>query len=298
MTKKTLTICCVTDNKPGHKSQLDGLLQALQDRVDTQVSWIRCAEPFWQRLRRPARKPDLILAAGHRTHFTALLLKWLYRGKLVVLMKPSLPLGLFDYCIVPAHDGVIESAAKNSKVIGTKGVLNVIRPSENADQGQGLILIGGPSKHHTWSDQQVLDQLQKLKASRPLKQWTLTTSRRTPETFLPAVNSLVDANFSVVPVEQTNREWLLQHYRHCGEIWVSEDSVSMVYESLSSGARVGVLEVPRLRDGRVSQGLDKLVAEQWLIKLGNKDNQLTVAGHPPLKEAQRVAERLLADITT
>jgi len=45
-------------------------------------------------------------------------------------------------------------------------------------------------------------------------------------------------------------------------IWVSEDSMSMLYEALSGGAAVGVLPVPRRRADRISRGLDRLVNER------------------------------------
>lgn len=283
----------MTDDKPGHKSQLDGLLQALQDQVDTLVQWVHIANSLKGQLAEQIGKPDFILAAGHRTHLTALRLKWRLGGKLVVLMKPSLPLFLFDLCVAPEHDGV----ASSQRVISTQGALNAIRPSENSDDNAGLILIGGPSKHHGWSDQQMVAQLQLLKVKMPEVQWTLTTSRRTPESFLGTVEHLVDRQFEVVPVEQTSREWLLEYYRRCGVIWVSEDSVSMVYESLSAGAKVGVLGVPRLHQSRISQGLDKLLAAKRLTRLDDSfDGQMKAGDSPPLLEAQRIAEALLAEV--
>lgn len=293
MTLKKLIIYCVTDDKPGHKSQLDGLLQALKDQADTQVQWVHIANSLKEQLAEQTGKPDLILAAGHRTHLTALRLKWRFGGKLVVLMKPSLPLFLFDLCIVPEHDGL----ASSQRVITTQGALNAIRPSKNSDDNAGLILMGGPSKHHGWSDQQIVAQLQLLKVKMPEVQWTLTTSRRTPESFLETVEHLVDGQFMVVPVEHTSREWLLEHYRRCGVIWVSEDSVSMVYESLSAGAKVGVLEVPRLRQSRISQGLDKLLAAKRLTRLDDSfDGQMKAGDYSPLLEAHRIAEVLLAEV--
>jgi len=292
LTRKKLIIYCVTDDKPGHKSQLDGLLQALQNQVGTLVQWVHIASPLKGQLEEQTEKPDLILAAGHRTHLTALRLKWRFGGKLVVLMKPSLPAFLFDLCIIPEHDGV----RSGQRVICTQGVLNTIRPSRNSDENVGLILMGGPSKHHGWSDTQMVEQLRQLKLAMPKVQWTLTTSRRTPVSFLTTVNSLLDGQFKVVPVENTNRDWLMQHYQQCGVIWVSEDSVSMVYESLSTGAKVGVLEVPRLRQSRVSQGLDKLLTAKRLTRLNENFDGGMVDNSLPLFEAQRIAEVLLADL--
>ena len=47
--------------------------------------------------------------------------------------------------------------------------------------------------------------------------------------------------------------------------WVSEDSVSMVYEALTGGARVGLLALPpRGGTGRVLRGLDRLLTDGWV----------------------------------
>jgi len=79
-------------------------------------------------------------------------------GRVVVLMKPSLPLRCFDLCIVPEHDNV----APRANVLSTLGPLNVIEPAAQKLERQGLILLGGPSKHHRWSDRKMLDCIESI----------------------------------------------------------------------------------------------------------------------------------------
>ena len=68
----------------------------------------------------------------------------------------------------------------------------------------------------------------------------------------------------VFPVERTDRDWLLGMYERCAQVWVSEDSVSMVYEAITSGARVGLLRVARTgAGGRVTRGLDDAARAGW-----------------------------------
>jgi len=75
------------------------------------------------------------------------------------------------------------------------------------------------------------------------------------------------------------------------EVWVSEDSVSMIYEALSSGARVGLLPVPRLKpNSRVLRGIDELIEQRFLTPFSVWQN----AGHlrtapETLNEAARCA---------
>ncbi len=282
---KPLQVCCVTDGKPGHRTQLAGLVQALGEVRPVAVSWLDCSAA----LPGPVPLPELILAAGHRTHWPALRLKYASRAPLVVLMKPSLPRWLFDLCVIPEHDGVKAS----QRVLLTRGMLNDIRPATGADPGRGLLLLGGPSKHHGWSESAILEELAQLRANLPDVSWQASTSRRTPAATAQALSAMQDERFEFTPFEDTDRDWLRQRMQECGVIWVSEDSASMVYEALSAGARVGVLAVPRKRRSRVSEGLDALVAEGRVTSLEALASQGQMPERSaPLEEAARVAQYL------
>ena len=284
-----LTVWCVTDNKPGHLSQLRGLVRALSQRRELAVQWIDYRDRIRRRTAPGGGRPDLIIAAGHSTHLPALSLKRRFGGKLVAIMKPSLPRWLFDLCIIPEHDGVRPSR----RVVTTLGALNDIEPAPDPQRNQGLILVGGNARHYQWSDARMIEQLHELERALPGHRWTLTTSRRTPASFVESAAGLQDDHFAVIPFEQTDREWLLGMYRDCGVIWVTEDSASMVYEALSAGAQVGVLSVPRRGEGRVSRGLDQLCASGRVTTLDQVKSLGTMppAG-APLSEAARVAEYL------
>ncbi|TXS93968.1 hypothetical protein FV139_10115 [Parahaliea maris] len=290
--QNALAIWCVSDGKAGHKSQLNGLLDALRQRQQCEVHWFDCnAKPLRQAAALD-RSPQLILCAGHSTHRCSLYLRWRYGGKLVVLMKPSLPRWLFDLCVVPRHDGL----AGGKNVLLTRGPINDIQPSSRQREDRGLILIGGPSRHHGWDDGQILDQLQRLLDTRPGRHWTLTTSRRTPGSFLPALERLGLSGLEVVPAEQGDRDWLREQYATSGVIWATEDSASMVYEALTSGARVGVLAVPRQHTSRVSRGLDQLLEEGIATSLSgamDSDPAPQTDQAAPLCEADRVAQYLV-----
>lgn len=287
-----LSLCCVTDDKPGHKSQVDGLLKALSERRETRTQWLNIHQP--NRLTAPV---DLTICAGRLTHIPALKTRWRYGGQVVCLSKSWIPRWLFDLNVLPRHDGVPE----RNNVWLTAGSMNAIEASSQSDPNRGLILIGGPSANHGWDQASILEQLRLLVARTPNVHWTVTTSRRTPAQFAALLNDSVSltgdtmSQIELVPFECTDRQWLLQQYANCGNIWVTEDSVSMVCESLSCGAVVGVFEVPRLKQGRVSGNLDSWIADGHVITL----HTLQTAGlpttpkHPPLQEASRIAERLL-----
>lgn len=290
----------ITDNKPGHRSQLQGLAQALAARTAVEAHWIDAPagrNALWQWLAgrfppgatRP--DPDLILVAGHRTHLAGLAARRARGGTLIALMRPSLPLGWFDLCVIPQHD----KPPARANVIATRGVLNTARPSPERAVDKGLFLIGGPSKHHGWDTPGLLAQIDAILAATPAMRWTLTTSRRTPADSEAALLALRERGVDVRPVRDTPPGWAMEQVARSAQAWVTEDSVSMVYESLTAGAATGLLAVPRLGETRITAGVADLQREGVVTNFA--DWQREGALHAPptrLSEAERVAAVVLS----
>ncbi|HIA71794.1 MAG TPA: hypothetical protein EYO01_03710 [Phycisphaerales bacterium] len=298
--QKTLNIWKFTDGKQGHISQTDGLIAAIRnshDIVESVVDVNELPNAFfmffsWLFRKRPAifpnNTPDFIIGAGHRTHASMLLANSLCGGKTIVLMKPSLPLKRFDFVVVPRHDGV----TPRTNTIEIQGVLNAIEFVEHKSLEKGLLLIGGDSTHFEWDNASVVKQIVEIIKSDQQVAWTLTTSRRTPASFLSLLKGL---QMTVVPFEDTDKEWLHEQYKNAGRIWITPDSVSMVYESLSSGAVANVFSLlPKEKSSRVRAGLDQLIDsgtvrtfDEW--KLHSMDDQVP----QKFDESARVAEVIL-----
>ncbi len=282
--RPALVIWCIEDDRAGHRRQLAGLAGALQALRPAHIYRVGRTESPAQL---PA--PDLILTAGRRSHWRGLRYRHLHGGKLVALMDPGLPRTLFDLSIIPEHDGV--PPAHN--VLLSKGPLNPVKPASAAAANRGLILVGGPSRHYRWDNTHLASQLQRLQAALPEVAWTLTTSPRTPASFIRLARQLANPGLEVVALAETSPDWLLQQYARCGVIWVSEDSASMVYESLSCGAAVGVLSVPVRRPGRVSRGIEKLLEEGQPLRLHDLETRGNMPPPPrPLQEATRIAQTI------
>ena len=62
--------------------------------------------------------------------------------------------------------------------------------------------------------------------------------------------------------QETSPDWLVTQYRRTGCVWVTEDSVSMLYEALTAGLPTGVLGLPQRSDGRVVRGVRQLIRQQ------------------------------------
>ena len=285
------------DGKPGHENQTLGLIRALEKRVGCSVQDWRVPKGWLERLRwrrvwdREAslvNPPDLILGAGHLTHAMLARARRKFGGKSVVMMKPSLPVNWFDLCVVPEHDGVQEREG----VLTVRGVLNPVEKSETQVRSQGLILVGGPCRHVHWDDPSMVKQIARIHQSTPDTHWTLTTSRRTPDSFLEWLKP-VD-NLNVIPASETPPGWVAEQLSRCAQVWASGDSVSMLYESLTSGAATGVLEVDWAGEGKLRQGVQSLIQTGMITSFSDwQSGEPLPPPSSPLAESQRVADWLL-----
>ena len=206
--------------------------------------------------------PDLIIGAGHRTHLPMLRARRARGGRIVVLMRPSLPLSWFDLCLVPAHDRI--TAGDN--VWLTRGALNSIIRSETKDPRSGVILIGGPSKHYLWDEPELLAQIGRVATRLPAVQWRMTDSARTPAATRRALTQLRYQNLIHTPVSETPPGWVTDRLADAAYVWVTADSMSMLYEALTAGAAVGLLDVPARQGGRLVKAIAQLATEGLVVR--------------------------------
>lgn len=285
-----LTLWIISDGKPGHLNQSLGLAEAIARTTNAEIHTLTLeGNGFFARLRSARDQaaqlppPHLILAAGHRTHLPLLLLGRRFHARTLVLMRPSLPACLFDLCLVPRHD--LGGRAPAANVIPTIGALNRVVPQPGPREPRGLFLIGGP--HH--DDLPGLrEALVTITTANPQLAWTLTDSRRTPAEFLPSLAGLpIDCHSH----STTTPGWLPAQLATASEVWVTPDSVSMIHEALSSGARVGLLPCPHTRLApRLASGLTHLYSENWLATYqGWLENPTLPLPPEPLAEAARLA---------
>ena len=293
-------IVYVSDGKAGHRSQAVGLYKAMQRQSNIEVTFqeISIQElPIFSLLKAILarrfglfeKKPDYIFGVGSHTQARVLLLGRVYpKAKTVIMMKPNFPVNWFDYAIIPQHDGVKESM----HVITTQGALNPIVNENRHQPNRILIALGGNSKRHQWNDEKVLSSIQRLVENNVHATFILTTSRRTPDTFL---ETLVQQNFylklQIFPVEHTPQGWVFEEMQKAEAVWVTEDSVSMIFEALTAGCKVGIIKINRLKEDRITCSIDQiiqsnLVSDQTFI-------EMLVEPHA-FKEADRVATYLLA----
>lgn len=233
----------LSDSRPGHENQSVGLANAIARRSGAAVDIVRwtLGENLLRRMAaaRGGRHADLVIGAGHGTHLPLLAAASKFGAKSVVIMSPSLPTWLFDLCLVPRHD--MRNPVDHGRIVATRGALNRIAETPAAKTDTGLIMVGGPSRHHDWNGDLLPGMMAEIVRANPRLAWTIGDSRRTPEGFLSRLDGV---GAEVVPHAKTVPGWLAGVMGAAREVWVTEDSVSMVFEALTAGARVGILPMP------------------------------------------------------
>ena len=203
------------------------------------------------------KRPLLFISAGSSAAPYCLALAHVFGGKSCVIMVPSV-LGVkpFDMAIVPKHD-----ACTGDNVLVTLGAPNSISADLLEEQKSELladyppkrvdawaILIGGDDQNYTiaplWVNKvmpTLLDAAEGADAD-----LYITTSRRTSASAEEALARACVGNPRVrmlLLASQDSRNPVPGMLGHCSKVFCTEDSVSMISESVTAGAQVAVVTV-------------------------------------------------------
>jgi mitochondrial fission protein ELM1 len=256
--EKIKVIWRFTDGKAGHDKQSLALVESLMNQTKCRLFDFNVQDQrnpildiIFKNYKLPEgiTKPDIAIGAGHKTHLHLLAIKRCFNAKIVVIMKPSIPLIFFDLCIIPKHDGI-----KNGpNIINTQSSLVKFNSNLKKKENTGLILIGGPSKHYFWDSKTVLEEICKISKKFKFRKLLLSTSRRTPFDFLDQLNELNIPDIKVYEYSKIKSDWLDKHINKVKNIWVTNDSYSMVTEALASGADVDIIGLKVKQESKLSK---------------------------------------------
>ena len=295
-----MNILWLNDGKAGHRRQAEGLLAGLV-RCGVALQVREMVVPLglrdWPRMQSELLNtidPELLLGVGHRTHVLLLLLKRRYpRAQTVVLMRPSLPLSWFDHLIMPQHD----QPPSVDRIFVSQCALNPIINQQRHQVGRHLILLGGASKRHGWDQRQVLAQLTQLTEYLHGQSVWISSSRRTPADFLSSTDFQgITVRMQVLADAQTDSALLDEQLQLAETVWVTEDSVSMISEAWTAGCQMGLLQMPRHKQDRVTHALDQLIERQVVLPLADYLAGQALRVPPRLVESDRAAGWLLLQL--
>jgi uncharacterized protein len=289
----------ISEGRPGHENQSVGLAHALARRTGAAVELIRIPAVWslWARTRaalaESKARPQLVIGAGHKVHLPLCFAARKFRAKSVVIMEPTWPKRWFDLCIKPQHDA--DSPRPNDRIIYTIGALNRVPETPPVKQPNGVVLVGGPSKSHGWNTALTVEAIATVMRAQPNLQWRMTDSRRTPAGFLDEIRAL-HLPVEITPYQQTPPDWVPTQLMAATEAWATEDSVSMIFEAVTAGARTGVLPVPVAEpDADPVRAVHNLAREGYATRYEDwRRNGQQLPAPKPLHETGRCADLVLA----
>lgn len=307
---KKLKIAAFLDGRPGHEKQTKGIISQIRKSIDTEVVFVEVRKPSFYRFLMliveyifPIHRNidpsvtacDVFIGTGTHTHLPMLINKKKHSIPVVTCMTPAgLLLRKFDLIFAPMHDHVTPS----ENIITTVGPPNSNENKGLHDSDKVLILVGGvDEKSHYWSSDELIEQVKLILNKEPGKTFTISTSPRTPAETSDKLLRLQKDNEKVVffDFNDTPSGWVEDAYSECKYVWVTGDSISMVYEALSSGCFVGIIPVQwKKKRGKFIRSQSFLEDSGYIVQLkdylsGKKNWQDSAS----LNEAKRCADILL-----
>ncbi len=309
-----LHITAFFDGSPGHGKQTNSVLRALQELTPLSISHRKIPEPGLMRsirdwfiyiktslisnLSKPdgSNPVDLIIGAGARTHLPMLIYKKEHPAKIVTCMNPGFPLyKKMDLCLVPRHDLV--NPAKRENVFLTIGPPVIAETNGKHAPQKGLILIGGvDEKSHHWDLDLLRNQVYSILERKTYMDWTISSSPRTPDSTMLMLRKVAadNTNVSLFTSRETPDGWIERMYSACQSVWVTADSISMVYEALAFGCCVGLLPVKwKRQNSKFQRSVNFLIETKRVITYDSWMTGRPMVRGAALNEAARCAREIL-----
>ncbi len=308
--KNGLRVVALLDGRPGHEKQTQGIIQALKAKVQVEVREIVVAPLapltlMWQSIllflpgkgwsHQQIDDADLLLGTGSRTHLPLLFFKKRYAIPAVTCMSPPFFMRrCFDLCCVPEHDGL----AEKHNILNTVGSPNCSYNKIRHQEDRGLILLGGVDhKSHLWESIKIAKMVRLIVQRENTRHWTISSSPRTPQETVEQMKALAAdfTNATFFDYKATQPGWIERQYDKSGVVWVTSDSISMIYESLTAGCKVGIIPMQwKRKNSKFKKNEDILLEKNLVISFSSWEQGNAIwRENIELNEARRCAERIL-----
>lgn len=308
--KENFRVLAFLDGRPGHEKQTKGILLELEHLVSLDIEYQKVSYNsvlkdifltlqlfllFWLKRDSTERKFDFVIGTGRRTHLSVLKEKILSGAVALTCMTPASYLKqFFDLCFIPAHDGVKDG----ENVFHTVGPANCSVAQKVHDKTRGLILVGGTDKSHTWKETEIVAQIKSIISCENQIQWTISSSPRTPAGTVALLDCLEKdlENCRFYRYENTPSGWVEEQYAVNRTVWVTADSMSMVYEALTAGCLVGLIPVSWIRENsKFARSEKQLISREIVFSFAQweKGGLGIESDTEPLNEAKRCAKEIV-----
>ncbi len=246
---------------------------------------------------------DVIISCGRKSVIPSIYLKKNSKKKItnIHIQDPKVNLNNFNFIVTPEHDGLY---GKN--VISTKGAIHYLTKKEienntnylksrlNGDKEYFLLILGGPTKHYNYSNENIsniLNLFNNLVEKNNL-QGIVIPSIRTPKNIIElSKNKLGKKN---LVIEDIDKKAYLSSLSLAKYIAVTCDSTSMISEAALTGKPIYVADIPtKKNDNRIKKFIELFTKLNIIKRL---ENELETWHYEILDETSRVAEEIKKEL--
>ena len=265
---------------------------------------------------------DIIIGAGHGTYARILQLKEALSLKLIptskiaakdfmsshyekdkntnikaiAVLTPSFRLKDFDLICAPNHDSHRLKAIDNNKKIFYEGSLAKVY-DQLPNEDIGFIGLGGKNKHFKFDVNNIFKQIQYITSLYPSKNWYIFNSRRTPKKLNKLITDYIEINkMTNVSFENFNDINVYSYDEIISQSSikvVTQDSVNMVYESLSSKGETILFNMDYMKMNKIVKLVHNLLKNK---KVGYIDDGDLADGLKAMKIVKQHDRTLYAEV--
>ena len=296
----------LTQGMHGMISQVEGLAKALDldfthHTVETNNFW-KIFPPKLTPISQKVFKKidvedfDVIISCGRKSVIPSIYLKKNSSKKVtnIHIQDPKVNLDNFSYVIAPEHDGL---TGKN--VYSTKGAIHYLTKEEinnhtnylesklQAGKEYFLLILGGPTKHYDYSDNNILNIFNLFNdlVEKNNLQGIIVPSMRTPKNIIDLAKKKLSQK-SVV-IDTIDKKAYLSALSLAKYIAVTCDSTSMISEAALTGKPIYVADIPAKKNDHRIKKFRELFNQLNIIK--DLNNELKTWHYENLDETNRVA---------
>ena len=304
----------LTQGMHGMISQVEGLAKALDiDYVHHTVE----LNNFWK-LFPPKLTPisqsvfkkinskdfDVIISCGRKSVIPSIYLKKNSSKKVtnIHIQDPKVNLNNFSYVIAPEHDEL-----DGGNVFSTKGAMHYLSRKEiednsdylknrlDANKEYFLLILGGPTKHYDYSDENILNILDLFEnlISKNSLQGIVIPSMRTPKNIIELCKNKLSTNNLII--DSVDKKAYLSALSLAKYVAVTCDSTSMISEAALTGKPIYVADIPAKKNDLRIKKFKELFTKLNIIK--KLDNKLETWHYETLDETNRIAKEIKKQLT-
>ena len=242
---------------------------------------------------------DVIISCGRKSVIPSIYLKQNSDKKVINIhiQDPKVNLDNFSYVIAPEHDGL-----NGANVFSTKGAIhyltkedinnhtNYLKDRLETGKEYFLLILGGPTKHYDYSDENVLNIFSIFNnlVEKNNLQGVIVPSMRTPKNIIELAKKQLGKKNLVI--DTIDKKAYLSALSLAKYIAVTCDSTSMISEAALTGKPIYVADIPAKKNDFRIKKFHKLFNQLNIIK--KLENKLETWHYENLDETSRIAKQI------